>query len=274
MEQLTFDLFGEHGKTCGTCGETKPLASFGTKLGKPLPHCKTCMAARDRARRAANPERFREVERQRYANGGREAKLASARDWYARNQQHNLDRRRTYYYANPEKMAGQTARWRAKNPERAAELGRADRAVRRARKVANGPVELITHGEIGERDNWTCGLCHLAVDPALKWPHIHSRVLDHIIPLARGGTHTRDNVRIAHWLCNARKSARLDSELALFNDDGTLTCRLCGEDKEPGEFHRDAASRNGHRSECKECWNANRRSGHDRSHEEIRQAAS
>jgi len=246
-------------KPCRECGVTKPLEAFGLKLGKRLPRCKDCMNRAERERRAADPERFRERERRRYATGGREAKLAQSRGWYARNQQHNIDRKRVYYGANRDQLAGWTARWRARNPDRAAELGRMDSALRRARKKGNGSAEPLTHGEIGERDGWICGLCHLPVDPALKWPHPQSRVLDHVIPLARGGTHTSDNVQIAHWLCNARKGARLDDELALFNADGTLTCRLCDEDKDPSEFHLAAASRNGHRSECKECWSASRR---------------
>jgi 5-methylcytosine-specific restriction endonuclease McrA len=29
--------------------------------------------------------------------------------------------------------------------------------------------------------------------------------VDHIIPLAKGGTHTWDNVQLAHWSCNSDK---------------------------------------------------------------------
>jgi len=243
-------------RTCSTCGEIKPIDAFGLKLGKRLPRCKECLARDARERRAADPERAREVERRRYANGGRQAKLANSRAWYAGNRQYNIDRKRAYYLANADRFAGYTASWRAKNPERAAELSRADTAVRRARKMTNGPAELLIHREIGDRDNWICGLCHAHVDPALMWPHPQSRVLDHIIPLARGGAHTRDNVQIAHWLCNARKGARLEDEMPLFNVDGTLTCRICKKDKEPSEFHLAAFSRTGHKTECKECWTA------------------
>jgi hypothetical protein len=98
----------------------------------------------------------------------------------------------------------------------------------------------------------------MPVDPVLAWPHPQSRVLDHIIPLALGGTHTQGNVRIAHWLCNARKGARMDDDLELFNPDGTLTCRLCMQNKQPAEFHLAAASRTGYRTECKECFAAAR----------------
>ncbi|MEV6398476.1 HNH endonuclease [Streptomyces sp. NPDC051907] len=36
-----------------------------------------------------------------------------------------------------------------------------------------------------------------------------SASLDHIIPLARQGDHTRINVQLAHLLCNLRKSDKL-----------------------------------------------------------------
>jgi 5-methylcytosine-specific restriction endonuclease McrA len=32
--------------------------------------------------------------------------------------------------------------------------------------------------------------------------------VDHIIPLARGGSHTWDNVQLAHHLCNSLKGDR------------------------------------------------------------------
>ena len=39
--------------------------------------------------------------------------------------------------------------------------------------------------------------------------------VDHIVPLARGGMHAWDNVKLAHHLCNAKKSDILPSELEL-----------------------------------------------------------
>lgn len=39
--------------------------------------------------------------------------------------------------------------------------------------------------------------------------------IDHIIPLARGGMHAWDNVRLAHHLCNAKKTDILPCELGI-----------------------------------------------------------
>ena len=37
--------------------------------------------------------------------------------------------------------------------------------------------------------------------------------MDHVIPLARGGTHTYDNIRPSHKRCNQRKHVKLLDEL-------------------------------------------------------------
>jgi hypothetical protein len=259
-------------KTCTECRTAKPFKAFGTKLGKLLPRCKECTNRLGRERRASDPERYREQERRRVAAGAYESKLARNRAWYGRNQERNIDRARAYRAANPDAGIGHIARWRARNPDRARELAQVHAAQRRARKKANGPVERLAQDVIGERDGWACGICDRPVDPDLQWPHPQSRVLDHVIPLVRGGTHTSDNVRIAHWLCNARKGGRLDVELPIFNADGTLTCRICSRDQEPAAFYLAAASRTGHRSECRDCWAILKKGRDDSSRGKVRPA--
>jgi 5-methylcytosine-specific restriction endonuclease McrA len=74
-------------------------------------------------------------------------------------------------------------------------------------------AERFTDREIFERDGWVCGLCGGLVDGTLKYPDQMRASLDRILPLARGGHHTRHNTRCAHALCNSRKTNRLDSEV-------------------------------------------------------------
>lgn len=66
-------------------------------------------------------------------------------------------------------------------------------------------------GEIDVAALWTglCGICDGALDLQLGFPDRLSKSLDHIVPLARGGTHTQDNVQWTHLGCNAAKGARL-----------------------------------------------------------------
>lgn len=58
---------------------------------------------------------------------------------------------------------------------------------------------------IAERSNWTCALCANPVDPNLEHPHTMYGSIDHIIPLAVGGSNEMDNLQLAHLSCNARK---------------------------------------------------------------------
>lgn len=62
--------------------------------------------------------------------------------------------------------------------------------------------------EVFERDNWTCGICDEPVDQDIKWPDPRSVSLDHIVPLALGGAHSRANTQCSHLTCNVRKGAQ------------------------------------------------------------------
>lgn len=54
-----------------------------------------------------------------------------------------------------------------------------------------------------------CGICLLEIDHSLSYPHPMCVSLDHIVPLARGGTDSAENVQAAHLVCNQRKGARI-----------------------------------------------------------------
>lgn len=63
--------------------------------------------------------------------------------------------------------------------------------------------------EIYERDGWICRLCGIPVNPEVEVPHPFAPTQDHIIPLQRGGQHTRENVQLAHFYCNSEKQDQL-----------------------------------------------------------------
>jgi 5-methylcytosine-specific restriction endonuclease McrA len=83
--------------------------------------------------------------------------------------------------------------------------------ARRAAKAGVGS-EVFDSEEIFQRDNWICWLCgDEASRDAPKGDPLRA-TLDHVIPLARGGAHTRVNVRCAHLRCNLKKGYRLMGE--------------------------------------------------------------
>lgn len=90
--------------------------------------------------------------------------------------------------------------WQRQNRLRRAVRARSDRADSR---------------EVFERDGWRCQLCGRRVR-LTKGPRAARRaVVDHIVPLSRGGTDTYDNVQAACHACNAAKSARLRGQMRL-----------------------------------------------------------
>lgn len=111
-----------------------------------------------------------------------------------------------------------TAAWRLANQGRIRESHRswvkrnpdAKRAKdhRRRARLMGAFVEDVPPAVIWDRDKGTCGICSSTIDPALSWPHKLCMTLDHIVPLARGGTHEISNVQLAHAVCNSRKSDR------------------------------------------------------------------
>ena len=55
-----------------------------------------------------------------------------------------------------------------------------------------------------------CGICGKPVDMHLKYPDPMSPVIDHIIPINKGGhPSAMENLQLAHWSCNRQKSDKL-----------------------------------------------------------------
>lgn len=82
---------------------------------------------------------------------------------------------------------------------------------RRARK-RDAFVAPVYRFKVYERDGWRCHLCGKPTSREEQVPHPLAPTLDHVIPLAAGGTHEPSNVKTAHFLCNARKGARGSGE--------------------------------------------------------------
>ena len=78
-----------------------------------------------------------------------------------------------------------------------------DLRARRRASFYTDCLEDVSRDEIAERDNHTCYLCN-------KWVSVHDSALDHVVPLSKGGGHTRSNVRLTHSTCNSKKGDRLD----------------------------------------------------------------
>lgn len=54
-----------------------------------------------------------------------------------------------------------------------------------------------------------CALCGRPIDKTLKAPDPFSVSIDHIIPVAKGGKSTMDNLQATHLICNKQKGAKI-----------------------------------------------------------------
>ena len=82
--------------------------------------------------------------------------------------------------------------------------------VRKRRVDANGKVDTIGLPKLFKRDNGMCHICGGAcdyndyhIDNGSFYAHGSYPSVDHVIPIAKGGTHTWDNVMLAHMKCDS-----------------------------------------------------------------------
>ena len=87
-----------------------------------------------------------------------------------------------------------------------AEVVRKATAKRRAIKQKS-KIEDFTHKAIFERDNYKCQLCGKKTRPEYSQYHPSYPNLDHIVPLFKGGDHTKLNTQCVCKQCNAIKGA-------------------------------------------------------------------
>ena len=80
---------------------------------------------------------------------------------------------------------------------------------RRKARLKNVIVVLFKDTEIFIRDGYKCHLCGRKLNPTNQVPHPRAPTIDHIIPVSRGGSHTRRNVKCACFICNSLKGDRL-----------------------------------------------------------------
>lgn len=85
-------------------------------------------------------------------------------------------------------------------------------AAYRARRAGAQIVERISLTAVYERDNWTCYLCSQPVDREANCYQLNSATIDHVVPLAQGGSHTMQNTRCACLACNSTKGEYIDKQ--------------------------------------------------------------
>lgn len=59
--------------------------------------------------------------------------------------------------------------------------------------------------DIYERDGWRCHLCGKVCTRGEKVPHPKAATIDHLVPIAAGGSDDPANVATAHFICNSKR---------------------------------------------------------------------
>ena len=119
---------------------------------------------------------------------------ALCRNYYADNKERERERKKRWFAANRDHMNKKSKDWRSRNPETVNVYTR----TRRARIRGNGGRHTAKDvAEIFASQRGRCAYCH---DKLGK-----NKQVDHIIPLARGGTNDRRNLQILCGECNLSK---------------------------------------------------------------------
>lgn len=206
-----------------SCAEAKAQGLKTYFTGRPCKHGHiarrnalngTCAAERNRTWHADNPDKSREGGR-RWAAANRDKVNAASREanktpavqarkarWYQENKQRVSDRRKERYRADPKRYVQETREWIERNRERARESFRLARSRRRARvRNSSGQHTAADLKEIFALQGGRCAYCRADL-------RRHRKQVDHIVPLASGGSDDRSNIQYLCAPCNQTKNAK------------------------------------------------------------------
>lgn len=186
-------------KTCTKCKEVKTVDCFSKQTARKdglQARCKKCCKKLGAKYRLDNPEK--ELQRSaRYRLDNAE----SAKESQKKYRESNPEKRRCavskWEKNNKAKILITKQKYRESNPEKFRDYCNS----RRAKKLSNGVFKIATKE-----------LKKLYESPCLYCGSIESIQADHVVPIARGGTHSIGNLVPACARCNQSKGSKLLTE--------------------------------------------------------------
>jgi hypothetical protein len=234
-------------KVCSKCNIEKLISEFGkAKQNKDGLNraCKQCRAVYNREYYKNNKENISNWGRdyyrlnkkkmgeynKEYRRDNKDSLKVKSDDYYELNREKILKQKQEYYAKNVVDIKKGQNDYRKKNRLRLAHRARGYRqteagrisakaggAKYRARK-AGAKVESFNPVTVFERDGYVCQLCGVKTRPYYKnCYHPLYPTLDHIIPLSKGGDHSKRNAQCLCRQCNIKKSyVGVGDQLRLF----------------------------------------------------------
>lgn len=213
-------------KKCSKCGEIRSITDFHKRpdrLSGVKSRCKFCLSEYNKTYSYINKEDITKRKRK-YVRCNSD-KIAEYNKKYYRDHEaerllytkNHKEARAKKYQDNKEKISKWQKKYRQENKEAIAEQDKkycqtkAGKATsrkrshkRRALKSSVG-YENFNPNEVLERDGYRCQLCGKKTRPDYNCFHSLYPNLDHIVPLNKGGAHTKKNTQCLCHLCNIIK---------------------------------------------------------------------
>ena len=162
--------------------------------------CKPCRSVYSAKHYKENIHKERErsaMNRHANLDKARDRERRSSAKYYALNADLVRERQSTYRNSNREMLRERMSKWKRKNPEKV----RINWQNRRAMKVVNGGrLSACLADKLLKLQRGKCACCGLSLG--------NNYHLDHIMPLALGGTNTDDNIQLLRSECNMQKNAK------------------------------------------------------------------
>jgi 5-methylcytosine-specific restriction endonuclease McrA len=209
---LPFFALDQEGSEMAFCYKCKSEVETKQKTGVLCAPCvresyrknKEAIRARAKTVRDNNKERYSRYGQEDYQKHKAKRKTCVAQ-YVDKNRDAIREKQREYYQSNKEARRAKIAEWQAKNPEKYKEIKRAGTLNRLALKK-NAEGRHTIH-DIKRIHNDQKGICNACSCDLIDGYHV-----DHIVPLARGGSNWPDNLQLLCPSCNTSKGAKTMEE--------------------------------------------------------------
>lgn len=169
------------------------MKSYREKKGEELKAKKRAYQQANKVKENARSKKWREENREQY--------LESLRQWRIKNADHKSQNDRAWRKANPDKVRATGIR----------------KYHRRRAIIAEVGFEYFTNQQVLDLYGNKCHICNKEIDLSAPrsckqegWEN--GLQIDHVIPIAKGGGDTLDNVRPAHGICNIKKGSKVNGK--------------------------------------------------------------